>query len=164
MRLKTAVLDADIKVAFEQLARPGVKLSGVLDFIGVRLTDARTQELLEFEGLNVQLADVRPLGQLVKIASVAFTGPRLAVTRDKAGLINLLLLKPTAGDAKSSAASQPGTSGSGRSARAASGPPRGSLDSLTTGANWACCRWRRKAKWWQRRFRCTRLSLILATH
>ena len=61
MRLKTAVLDADIKVAFEQLARPVVKLSGVLDFIGVRLTDPRTQELLESEGLNVQWADVRPL-------------------------------------------------------------------------------------------------------
>ncbi len=41
VRLLTAVLNADVKVAFEQVTRPTIKLSGVVEAKGVKVADGR---------------------------------------------------------------------------------------------------------------------------
>ena len=91
VRLLAAVLNADIKVAFEQVSRPSVKLSGVVETQGVKVADLRTQDLLAFESLKVTLDDVRPLEQVVKVSLLELSAPTLEVSRDKAGNINLQL-------------------------------------------------------------------------
>ena len=104
VRLLAAVLNADITVAFEQVTRPTVKLSGVVETKGVKVADLRTQDLLAFESLKVTLDDVRPLEQTVKISLLELAAPTLEVSRDKAGNINLQL-QPLAANAAAGAAS-----------------------------------------------------------
>ena len=98
VRLLAAVLNADITVAFEQVTRPTVKLSGVVEAKGVKVADLRTQDLLAFENLKVTLDDVRPLEHTVKISLLELAAPTLVVSRDKAGNINLQL-QPLAANA-----------------------------------------------------------------
>ena len=110
VRLMSAVLNADIKMAFEQVTRPGIKLSGVVDARGVKVADLRRQELLAFEGLKVTLGDVRPLEQLVKISLLELSAPTLEVSRDRAGNINPQLQPPnSAANANANASSTSNT-------------------------------------------------------
>lgn len=92
VKLLAGVVGADVRLHFEQTPRPSVRLSGVAELKGLQLIDTKGQGLLDLEALRVDMADVRPLEQVVKLASVALTGPRLEARRDKAGTINLLNL------------------------------------------------------------------------
>ncbi|MEY4884531.1 MAG: hypothetical protein RIS34_2385 [Pseudomonadota bacterium] len=123
VRPLAAVLNADIKVAFEQSSKPSVRLSGRVDVLGAKVADARLQDLLAFDALKVTLEDVRPLEQVVKIALVELTAPVLEVRRDKAGLLNLQPAK-TDGATKSIATSaQPtGAGGTNGTSDPQSGP------------------------------------------
>lgn len=96
VRLLAAVVDADIKVAFEQSPAPAVLLSGVVQVSHVKLADTKQQELLAFDNLKAVLADVRPLAQTVKLASVELTAPTLTVHRARDGRLNLDLSAPPA--------------------------------------------------------------------
>ena len=96
VRLLAAVVDADIKVAFEQNPAPAVRLSGVVQVSRVKLADTQQQELLAFDNLKAVLADVRPLAQTVKLASVELTAPTLTVHRARDGRLNLDLSAPPA--------------------------------------------------------------------
>ena len=96
VRLLAAVVDADIKVAFEQNPAPAVRLSGVVQVSRVKLADTQQQELLAFDNLKAVLADVRPLAQTVKLASVELTAPTLTVHRARDGRLNLDLSVPPA--------------------------------------------------------------------
>ena len=96
VRLLAAVVDADIKVAFEQNPAPAVRLSGVVQVSRVKLADTQQQELLAFDSLKAVLADVRPLAQTVKLASVELTAPTLTVHRAGDGRLNLDLSAPPA--------------------------------------------------------------------
>lgn len=94
-RLESAVLHADIKLAFEQTPATMVRLSGTATADQVRLRDTQAgqaggRELLAFDKLEVGLDDVRPLERLVKLSSLALTAPTLNVIRDRAGRLNLL--------------------------------------------------------------------------
>ncbi|MES2686403.1 MAG: DUF748 domain-containing protein [Pseudomonadota bacterium] len=95
LRLQSGVLDADLKVAFEQTPETVVKLSGTVTAEQVRLLSAAggsapMPELLAFERLQVVMDDVRPLEQAIKLSSVVLTSPVLNITRDRAGQLNLL--------------------------------------------------------------------------
>jgi hypothetical protein len=95
LRLQSGVLNADLKVAFEQTPETVVKLSGTVTAEQVRLLSAAggaapTPELLAFERLQVVMDDVRPLEQAIKLSSVVLTSPVLNITRDRAGQLNLL--------------------------------------------------------------------------
>ena len=95
LRLQSGVLNADIKVAFEQTPETVVKLSGSVSAEQVRLLSAAggpapAEELLAFERLQVVMDDVRPLAQIIKLSSVVLTAPVLSITRDRAGQLNLL--------------------------------------------------------------------------
>ena len=100
MRLTSAVLSADLNVAFEQSPALALKLSGAVQASKVKLQSAApgAADLLAFDTLKLDLTDVRPLEQVVQLASVELTGPRLSVVRNKAGQLNLaaMLKAPSA--------------------------------------------------------------------
>lgn len=100
-RLHSAVLQADVKLAFELTPATVLRISGTVSADKVLLLDAKTPlpggttlaaspELLAFDRLQIRMDDVRPLEQFVKLSSVELTAPTLSVTRDRAGRLNLL--------------------------------------------------------------------------
>ncbi|MGE0329792.1 MAG: DUF748 domain-containing protein [Ramlibacter sp.] len=89
VRLQAALLDADLRVAFEQSPAPAVRLSGSLTARGARLATADAAPLLGFDVLRVQLDDVRPLERVVRIQAVEFAAPRLEMRRNAQGRLNL---------------------------------------------------------------------------
>lgn len=104
-RLQSAVLNADTKVSFEQTPGAVVKVSGLLTADKVRLLAAKTpvsgkpgaapaasEEVLAFEQLRINMDDVQPLAQSVKLSKVELLAPVLSVSRDRAGRLNLLPL------------------------------------------------------------------------
>ncbi|MBS0318474.1 MAG: DUF748 domain-containing protein, partial [Proteobacteria bacterium] len=94
VRLKAGVLDADLRLAFEQTTSPSVILSGTLRASHVRVDDAKADELLAFDGLDVALTDLKPFARVVDVASIALTNPKLSARRDANGRINLDLAAP----------------------------------------------------------------------
>lgn len=92
VRVQGAVLDLDLKVAFEQAPRLAVKLSGQVQTRKVQITDRNQQPLLSYERLTVDMADVRPLDQVVRLARVELASPIVTATRNAQGEINLAQL------------------------------------------------------------------------
>ena len=92
-RLQGALLNADVKVAFEQTPATVVKISGTLTASQVRLHEAArgaAPELLTIDRLQLTFDDVRPLEQVLNISRVELTAPHLHVTRNRVGQLNLL--------------------------------------------------------------------------
>ena len=92
VRVQGALLDLDVKVAFEQAPRLAVTLSGQVQTRKVQITDRNQQPLLSYERLTVDMADVRPLDQVVRLASVELASPTVTATRNARGEINLAQL------------------------------------------------------------------------
>lgn len=89
MRLDAGMVDADLRLSFEQKPAPAVQLSGVLRARDVRVRDAAQQELLSFDALEVRLAELQPFKRLLRIEAVRLDAPRLVLRRDGAGHFNL---------------------------------------------------------------------------
>ncbi len=121
-----ATLDADVKVAFEQHPRMAVKLTGTVQASGVRIADRQGADLLGYERLKIDMADVRPLEQVLRLQHVELTAPVVTATRDAAGQVNLALLAapaPSAPAAKGKPLAATGpTAPPEATARAASAP------------------------------------------
>jgi len=101
VQLQSAVLEADLQLAFKQEEKASVALTGQVAASGVRLSTApkggdsgqvSAAELLRFDRLTIDLGDVQPLQQKVDLARIELTAPRLTVQRDRAGMLNLLAL------------------------------------------------------------------------
>ena len=92
IKVQGATLDADVKVAFEQHPRIAVKLTGTVQASGVRITDRQGADLLSYERLKIDMADVRPLDQVVRLQHIELTAPVVTAMRDAAGKINLAQL------------------------------------------------------------------------
>ncbi|QMV74304.1 DUF748 domain-containing protein [Comamonas piscis] len=90
IKLAAGVLNADLALAFEQQEKTQVRLSGDLHATDVQLRDAANGELLGWERLDVQLADVQPLLGQVHIAQLALDGAQLSLKRGKNGRLSLL--------------------------------------------------------------------------
>ena len=102
VQLGAAVLDADLKIAFEQSPEMRVGLGGTIQASAVKLaarpasgTSTRKSamegaSLLEFDQLKITLDDVRPLERVVRLAAVELIQPRLTVHRNQAGQLNLV--------------------------------------------------------------------------
>ena len=95
VRLTSGVLDADLKLGFEQTAQPFVVLSGVVVTHNVRLISAGAiaksapaQDLVAFETLRVQLADVQPLARSVQLGRVDWVNPQVHMSRNAQGVLN----------------------------------------------------------------------------
>lgn len=109
IQLKAATLDVDVKLAFEQTPRLAVKLSGQVQTRDVKMTDREGQDLLAFDRLTVDMADMRPLEQVVNLAQVELLKPVLHAQRDAAGQLNLAQLAggPAPASPPKEVASQP---------------------------------------------------------
>ena len=81
VRVKGAILDMDVKVAFEQAPQLAVKLTGTVQTHNVHITDRGNQPLLSYERLTVDMADVRPLDHVVRLASVELAAPVVSAAR-----------------------------------------------------------------------------------
>ncbi|WP_240933052.1 DUF748 domain-containing protein [Diaphorobacter sp. HDW4B] len=89
VRLNAGLLDADLKLAFEQKDAAKVGVIGKLALREVKVSDAKEQELAAFDKLDVTLADVQPLKGVVHVASVQWDKPRFALRRDKNGQLEI---------------------------------------------------------------------------
>jgi uncharacterized protein involved in outer membrane biogenesis len=101
-RLRSGVLDANLKLAFEQSARTAVTLSGLLTLSGVKLGSPNVVEkehaepdVLAFDQLSVVLKSVQPLAQVVQLGRIEVSQPFVSLQRDRAGVLNWqTLFKP----------------------------------------------------------------------
>ncbi|MBV7542913.1 DUF748 domain-containing protein [Acidovorax sp. sic0104] len=120
VKVQDATLDVDVKVAFEQAPRMSVKLTGTVQARDVRLTDRQGGDLLSYERLKIEMADVRPLEQVVHLSQVELTAPVVTAARDASGRINLAQLAPSPAPSGAQAAS---TTSAAASAAQPSPPP-----------------------------------------
>ncbi|MDH4427833.1 MAG: DUF748 domain-containing protein [Acidovorax sp.] len=107
VKVHSATLDMDVKVAFEQNPRMAVKLSGAVNARGVRLTDRQDSDLLSYESLKIDMADVRPLEQVVHLNQVELTAPVVTLARNAAGQLNVAQLATGTSTTPSTPTSQP---------------------------------------------------------
>ena len=84
------MLNVDVKVVFDQNPANAVKPSGLVRADRVQIQDSVGGRLLGFDQLSINMADVQPLAQIVKLAGMELTCPTLNVSRDRAGRLNLL--------------------------------------------------------------------------
>jgi uncharacterized protein involved in outer membrane biogenesis len=89
VQLQAAVVDADLRLAFEQSPQVALKLSGAVEVKSAKAADARDQPMFGFDALSVTLADVRPLERQIHLSSLELTKPWLEARRDKSGRPNL---------------------------------------------------------------------------
>ncbi|HEY8905226.1 MAG TPA: DUF748 domain-containing protein, partial [Rhodoferax sp.] len=104
VQLGSAVLNADVKLAFEQSGRTAIKLTGQVSVSHVRLTaqhggsasaepgNPASSDLLAFDELSVQLKDVQPLSRHVHLGRVVLTQSHLSLRRSRAGVLNVLAM------------------------------------------------------------------------
>ena len=91
LKLNAAVLDAELKLSFEQAAKTSVSLSGQVSASQVQLSAPGAKAdapVLAFEKLNVQLADVRPLERSVQLGQIDWVKPKLELQRNAQGALN----------------------------------------------------------------------------
>ena len=90
VKLQSAVLAADLKIAFTQTPRVAVQISGLVQASGVAVQDATGAALLSFDKLTIRADDVRPLERSVQLQGIELTAPEVQIRRNKAGQLNLL--------------------------------------------------------------------------
>ncbi len=99
VKLRSAVLDADLRLAFEQADRTSLGVSGKLRAAGVKLDDYKARELFGLESVSVELDGARPLERDLRIASIELAAPQLSLRRDASGRVELLpIVAPTKGE------------------------------------------------------------------
>ena len=89
VQVQGAVVDAELQLAFVQSPKVAVTLAGKVTVSGLKVADSAKGELLGVESIQAVLADVRPLEQWVKLASIEVVAPQLRVARNRAGRMNL---------------------------------------------------------------------------
>lgn len=62
VKLLTAIVDADVRIAFEQSPRVAVRVSGMVQASNVKLVDVKAHDLLSLESFKVGLDDGPPAG------------------------------------------------------------------------------------------------------
>ncbi len=92
VQVQAAVIDADLRLSFEQAARAQLKLSGTIQVrrgrLGTGPAQGPVQELLRFESLTLGLDDVQPLARRVKLSKLEWVAPQLRVHRGASGRMN----------------------------------------------------------------------------
>jgi len=93
LRPQAGTLEARLKVAFVQNPKPAdavFDISGDLVFKGLSLHAADGHEALAADALSLQITQLAPLQQKVKLERIELVKPRLKVARDAAGRIDLM--------------------------------------------------------------------------
>ncbi len=120
LKLQAAVVDADLRLGFEQTPKPSLRVAGTLAVTGLKSVDSHGADALAFDALKLQLADVRPLERRVHLSSLELSGPQLAVRRDKEGQLNLMLAADTP---EKGAKGVGGAGATGQSSQKSAAPP-----------------------------------------
>ncbi|WP_189689276.1 DUF748 domain-containing protein [Pseudorhodoferax aquiterrae] len=107
VKLQAGVLEADLALEFEQTPAASVVVKGQLGLHGLQLQDASGGELLQVERMALDVAELRPLQRVLRLASVEIDAPQLRVERDGAGRLNLLPAAPAS--AEPAPAAEPAT-------------------------------------------------------
>jgi uncharacterized protein involved in outer membrane biogenesis len=94
VKLQAGVLEADLAMDFEQTPAASVIVKGQLGLHGLQLQDAGGGELLQVARIALDVAELRPLQRVLRLASLEIDGPQLRVERDGAGRLNLLPAAP----------------------------------------------------------------------
>ena len=89
MQLKSAVLDTDLHITFAQKPKMAVAVGGSATLSGLALADGSGKDWLGVESIHTVLADVRPLEQVVKLASLEIVNPHAQIARNRAGQLNI---------------------------------------------------------------------------
>lgn len=93
VRPTAGVLELSLKLAFEQRERPQVVLSGTAALAKLRVEQTRgggsPTELLAWDRLAVAVRRAEPLARRIDMESIALLGPRVALSREPGGRINL---------------------------------------------------------------------------
>lgn len=89
VQLKGAVLDTDLRIAFEQTPKLAVSVKGETTLTQLALLDTTGKDLLAVQSIRVVLSDVRPLERVVKLESLDISAPTLQLSRNRAGRLNL---------------------------------------------------------------------------
>lgn len=133
--LKGAVLDTDLRIAFEQApAQPKVSISGTAKVSELRLSERGGAALASVASITAVLKDVRPLEQLLLLDSVEVNRLKLQASRDASGKINL--------DLGSKKAVTAGAAPQAAKASAAKAPAAASSDAKAADTNAAPPGWR----------------------
>ncbi|GAA5180006.1 DUF748 domain-containing protein [Niveibacterium umoris] len=92
VKLEAARFGADINLKFAQPAGklPRVALSGRISATGWNVHDSDGAELLHFDALNVDLADVEPLAHKAHVKQVEWVKPRFSIEFDSANRIRAI--------------------------------------------------------------------------
>lgn len=85
VRLTGAVVDADLRVNFEQVDKPVVRITGKVAARDVALVDPGRRPLLEVGRIAVSLSDLQPLARQVDLESVEVEAPSLTLARARDG-------------------------------------------------------------------------------
>jgi hypothetical protein len=107
---EAGILQLDLKLDFAQREAPQVWISGDVAISGLKLVDGGAG-VLSWERLGLKLNRVDPLARRIDLASIEWKAPRLNVSRDARGQLNLARLAQGFGPAmpeKQAAAPVPG--------------------------------------------------------
>ena len=140
VRLQTATLSADLRVAFEQRPRQSLNVSGTVEIAAIKVADVASAEMLQAGSVKVAIDSLRPLEGLVRLHRIDVDAPHVLAVRNAVGRVNLLLAAeepsgetvavarvPLPTTAASAAASSAALAASGAARGAAGGAPRWSL-------------------------------------
>ena len=92
VRPQSALLSADLRLAFEQRPTLTLRLSGTVDISGIKVVDAAAQELLQAGSVRIAIDDLRPLEGAVHLSRIDIDAPHVLAQRNAAGRVNLLLV------------------------------------------------------------------------
>lgn len=88
LKLVSAVLGADLTVAFEQNPKPAIRITGQLQAENMALQDGLKAPLLAMKNMSVVVRDIQPLSGIVALESISLQNPQLQLRRNAVGQIN----------------------------------------------------------------------------
>ena len=118
VRLQSALLNADLQLAFEQRPKLSLRVAGTIEVGQLKVADAAAGELLDAGNIRVEIEEARPLEGLVRLRSVAVDAPHLLAVRTAAGKVNLMLEAQSASGAAAAVATLPKPTSAASAARA----------------------------------------------
>ena len=95
VRLQSALVSADLSLAFEQRPKLALRLAGDVGVADLKVADAEAHDLLRAGSVKVRIEDLRPLERIAKLARIDIDAPQVLGVRNAAGKVNLLLAAET---------------------------------------------------------------------
>ena len=138
VKLQSALLNADLRLAFEQRPKLSLRVSGTVEIGKLKLADAAAGELLDAGNIRIEIDELRPLEGLVRLRRIAVDAPHLLAVRSATGKVNLLLEGQSASGATAPVAPLPKPTSAASAARAlrAASSPSSARGTSAPGPRW----------------------------